>query len=135
MKSMDYKINPFSIILFRIMLSGIFIVAGINHLTQASNVVMRIKNARFGAIGSIFGDPVIAVYLSGIVMVVGALAFLFGFKTRWMAWILLLVLIPITLTIQVGSAKTMGPLFKNIAIAGGLVFFIFNDMQRKRVSV
>ena len=131
----EFKINPFSVILFRIMLSGIFIIAGINHLTQASKVVMRIENARFGIIGSIFGDPIIAVYLSGVVMLLAAVVFLLGFKTRWMAWILLLVLITITLTIQVGSAQTLGPLFKNIAIAGGLLFFIFNDMQRKHVAV
>jgi len=39
-----------------------------------------------------------------------------------------LVLIPITLTIQVGQVQTMGPLFKNIGLAGGLLFFAMNDI-------
>jgi len=37
-----------------------------------------------------------------------------------------LVLLPITLSVQVGQIETLGPLFKNIAIMGGLLFFIIN---------
>lgn len=33
------------------------------------------------------------------------------------------ILIPITITIQTESAETLGPLFKNIAIFGGLIYF------------
>jgi putative oxidoreductase len=62
-------------------------------------------------------------------MFIAGLGLLTGFKTRWSAIILAAVLIPITLTIQVGQITTLGPLFKNIAILGGLIFFIINDFN------
>ncbi|WP_425338228.1 DoxX family protein, partial [Tamlana crocina] len=71
---------------------------------------------------------------SGIVMLVAGLAFFAGFKTRWAAAVLLAVLIPITLTIQVGQAHTMGPLFKNVAIMGGLLFFILNNFSKETLT-
>ena len=74
------------------------------------------------------------VILSGITMLVAGSAFLIGFKTRWAAVILLAVLIPITITIQVGQANTLGPLFKNVAIMGGLLFFILNDFTKETIT-
>lgn len=43
----------------------------------------------------------------------------------WAA-LLIAVLLPITLTVQVGSAEGSGPLFKNIALLGGLIHFAAN---------
>ena len=68
------------------------------------------------------------ILVSGIFLVAGFL-FLIGYKTKWSAIILMAVLIPITLTVQVGQITTLGPLFKNIAILGGLLFFIMNDTE------
>lgn len=65
-------------------------------------------------------------------MLIGGLAFLVGYKTKWAAMVLIAVLIPITLTIQVGQMNTIGPLFKNIAIMGGLLFFIMNDFKEEK---
>jgi putative oxidoreductase len=91
--------------------------------------VTRIEQANFGTIGQILGSPEVAVIASGIVMLIAGLALLIGFKTKWAAILLILVLIPITFTIQVGQAQTMGPLFKNIGLAGGLLFFALNDFN------
>lgn len=55
-------------------------------------------------------------------MLIAGLAFILGFYTRYAAIILALVLLPITLSVQVGQIETLGPLFKNIAIMGGLLF-------------
>jgi len=36
------------------------------------------------------------------------------------------------LTIQVGQMATLGPLFKNIALLGGLLFFSINSKIQKQ---
>lgn len=111
------------------MLSGIFLVASFSHLVKVEKTVQRIEQARFKGLALFFGEPKMLVITSGIVMFIAGLALLSGFKTRWAATILAAVLIPITLTIQVGQITTLGPLFKNIAILGGLIFFIINDFN------
>lgn len=53
--------------------------------------------------------------------------FLMGIFTRWSALVLFLVLIPITITVQLGNGIFHGPLWKNVALFGGLLFFIINN--------
>lgn len=118
-----------SVQLLRIMVSGIFLLAGFNHLIEVDKTVSRIEMAQFKGFAHFFGNLELLVIISGIVMLAAGFSFLLGFKTRWAAIILLLVLIPITITIQIGQVNSMGPLFKNIAIAGGLLFFILNDIK------
>lgn len=124
-----FEVKKSSVVILRMMLSGIFIVASLNHLFNLEKTVSRIEQANFGAIGQLLGTPEVAVIVSGIVMLIAGIALLIGFKTKWAAILLILVLIPITLTIQVGQAQTMGPLFKNIGLAGGLLFFAMNDLK------
>ncbi|OBX24926.1 putative oxidoreductase [Gelidibacter algens] len=116
-----------SIQLLRILVSGIFLVAGFNHLLNVEKTAQRIEQANFAGFANFFGEPQWLIILSGIVMLVAGFLFLIGYKTKWAAIILMAVLIPITLTVQVGQITTLGPLFKNIAILGGLLFFILND--------
>lgn len=118
-----------SIRLLRVMLSGIFLVASSAHLLKVEQTVQRIDQSGLKDMAYLFGSPEPLVILSGIAMLVAGLALLIGFKTRWAAVILLAVLVPITLTVQVGQSSTLGPLFKNIAIMGGLLFFIINDFS------
>ncbi|HET8886083.1 MAG TPA: DoxX family protein [Salinimicrobium sp.] len=119
-----------SIQVFRFMLSGIFLIASSGHLMNVEQTANRIEQANFKGIAYTFGNPELLVVLSGIAMLIGGLSLLIGFKTKWAAMLLLAVLIPITLTIQVGQMNTLGPLFKNIAIMGGLIFFIMNDFEK-----
>ena len=123
-----------SIQVLRIMLSGIFLIASSNHLMNVEQTANRIDQASFKGIAYFFGNPELLVILSGIVMLIAGISFLIGFKTRWAAIVLLAVLIPITLTVQVGQINTLGPLFKNIAIIGGLLFFILNDFNKETVT-
>jgi putative oxidoreductase len=123
----NISINRRSIQLLRISVSGIFLVAGTNHLLNVEKTAQRIEQASFKSIAYFFGEPQWLIFLSGIVMVSAGFLFLIGFKTKWAAIILMAILIPITLTVQVGQITTLGPLFKNIAILGGLLFFIRND--------
>ncbi len=129
-KKLEVSYN--SVAVLRIMLSLIFIVASTNHLFNTENAVGRIENANMGFIGHILGPPETAVILSGIVMLIAGLALLAGFKIRYAAMVLIAVLIPITLTVQVGQVETIGPLFKNVAILGGLLFFSINSNLKIR---
>ena len=129
-KTIQVKNN--SIALFRIFLSSIFVVASIEHLANVEKVVHRINQARLKELGYLLGNPEVSVIASGIVMLVAGTALLTGFKTRYAAMLLAAVLIPITITIQVGQMATIGPLFKNIAIFGGLLFFIMNDLEKQK---
>ncbi|MDQ7917627.1 DoxX family protein [Mesonia sp. MT50] len=124
------SVNARSVQLLRIFVSGIFLVAGFNHLLQVEKTAQRIEKANFKGIAHLFGDPQWLVILSGMVMLSAGFLFLMGYKTKWAALILIGVLIPITLTIQVGQITTLGPLFKNIAILGGLLFFVLNDTRK-----
>ena len=109
------------------MLSLIFIIASTNHFFNTEKTVSRIENSSMGFIGNILGTPEIAVILSGIVMLIAGISLLLGFKTKMASIVLIAVLIPITLTVQVGQMTTLGPLFKNVAILGGLIFFSINS--------
>lgn len=132
MKNKKIEVNYTSVVVLRVMVSLIFIVASLGHLFNTEKIILRIEKANFGAIGHLFGPPEIPIVLSGIVMLIAGIALAAGLKTRLMAIILIIVLIPITLTIQVGQANTIGPLFKNIAILGGLLFFVLNPQLNNK---
>lgn len=130
----DILVSKHSVILFRVLLSGIFLVASFSHLLNLEKTLLRIEQARFKGIAHFFGEPKIMVIASGIVMLVAGFSLLMGYKIKWAAIFLCAVLIPITLTIQVGQITTLGPLFKNIAILGGLLFFILNDFNNSKTN-
>ena len=132
MQNNKVEVNRSSIAVLRVMVSLIFIVASLNHLINTDKAVARIENAKFGALGHLLGPPEISVIASGVVMLLAGIALAVGFKTKWSALLLILMLIPITLTIQVGQMATVGPLFKNIAILGGLLFFVLNPKLKKQ---
>lgn len=121
------QVDGWSILLFRSMLSGIFIVAGISHILKPEQVAQRINNAAMGDFASFFGDPYFMGLFTGYTLLIVGVTFLFGILTRWSALTLFLVLIPITITIQMGNGIMHGPLWKNIALFGGLLFFIINN--------
>ena len=123
------NINKSSIIVFRVLLSSIFIVASFNHLFNIEKTVQKINQARFKELAYLFGDPSVTVIASGIPMLIAGFALMMGYKTKYASIILALILVPITVTIQVGQMSTVGPLFKNIALFGGLLFFIMNNLN------
>lgn len=119
-----------SIKVLRIMLSGIFLVAGAGHLFNVEGTVNKMDQASLKGMAYAVGNPEYMVILSGIVMLIAGISLLIGFKTRYAAAVLALVLIPITITVQVGQMSSLGPLFKNVAIMGALLFFILNDFDK-----
>lgn len=132
MQNNKIEVSRSSVAVLRVMVSLIFIVASLNHLINTDKGVARIENAKFGALGHLLGPPEIAVMASGVVMLLAGIALAVGFRTKWAAILLIVMLIPITLTIQVGQMATVGPLFKNIAILGGLLFFVSNPKLKKQ---
>ncbi|AEA44999.1 DoxX family protein [Fluviicola taffensis DSM 16823] len=120
-------VNGTSVLIFRILLSGIFISAGISHLLQPEKVAARISTAAFHKFAVFFGDPHLLGLITGYILLAGGLALLMGIYVRWASIALLFVLIPITITIQLGNGLLHGPLWKNMALFGGLLFFIVNN--------
>lgn len=112
-------------LVLRVLGSGIFLLAGISHLTEPARTAARLEEAPFGFLATSLASAELLVILSGVALLGGGILFLTGFKTRFAALLLALVLIPITLTVQI-SVQSLGPLFKNIAIMGILIYFIVN---------
>lgn len=121
------SVNGFSVLMLRMLLSGIFIVAGVSHLLHPDKVANRINNAVLKNTATFFGDPYILGIITGYVLLLFGTALLLGIYTRIAAIALFGVLIPITITIQMGNGIVHGPLWKNIALFGGILFFIINN--------
>jgi putative oxidoreductase len=121
------EVSGLSVLVFRILLSGIFISAGITHLIHPDQVTSRIPPAALNVFASFSADPHLLGVLSGYALLIGGVAFLMGVFTRWSALVLFLVLIPITISVQLGNGLFHGPLWKNVALFGGLIFFIINN--------
>lgn len=128
------SVNSNSITVLRVLLSGIFIVASLNHLLNIEKTVDKINRAKLKELAYIFGNPEITVIASGVAMLIAGIALMLGYETKYTAIILAMVLIPITITIQIGQMSTIGPLFKNIAIFGGLMFFILNNFNNHKIT-
>lgn len=109
--------------IFRIMLSGIFLVAGTNHMLRHDNIVERLDAAPLGWLATSLAPADPLVTLAGIGLLSCGAGLMIGFKTRWAALGLIAIVIPITVTVQIGSVETLGPLFKNIGLLGGLTYF------------
>ncbi|MBC5994381.1 DsrE family protein [Pontibacter cellulosilyticus] len=114
-----------SFLVLRIMASLIFIVAGISHFVKTAGAAARLENAPFAHLATWMAPAETLIILSGIGLLLGGFMLLAGYKTKLAAAGLLAILIPITLTVQVGSGD-YGPLFKNVALTGVLIFFIVN---------
>ena len=75
----------------RLLYSTIFLLAGPSHFNPA---IVGYAAAQGVPMASI------AVPLSGIIAFVGGLSIALGYKARWGAWLLVLFLVPVTLTMH-----------------------------------
>ncbi len=121
----ETKQNQLAHTTFRMLLSLIFLVAGIQHLLNPHNVAKRLSMSSWADLLTMFMPLNIHVFLAGVVLFAAGLGLFFGSKTRLSSLALIAVLIPITMTVQMDGAETLGPLFKNIAILGGLIYFAY----------
>jgi len=116
--------NPTFPLLGRVLISSLFLVAGIRKLMAVAGTT-----AYLGKLG--FPAPEVMVWLAILIEVGGGLLLLVGWKTRWISWVLI---------VFVGVATFMAHRFweadasqyvaqlnnflKNLAVIGGLLMFV-----------
>lgn len=111
--------------IFRLLFSLIFIVAGAGHIFATDKMAAKIINAPLAPYLELFMPIPMHVFLAGIVLLIGGIGLMLGSWTKASALALIMVLIPITLTAQLSGPEFVGPLFKNIALIGGLIYFAY----------
>lgn len=114
---------------FRIAISLIFIIGGIGHFAAHDYMLQRMAESPWRDVVAMIGDPSWLLWLSGGVFVIFGMTLAFGFLTRISALLILVTLIPITVAVHVAPGHA-GPLFKNIAIMGALLYFYANGPGR-----
>lgn len=122
----EFRINQLSILIFRILLSSVFIAAGIGHFLQTKIMSEKLSMAKMSFLVGWVSEVKALVILSGAGLLLGGFLLLLGFKTKVSSMFLVILIIIITITVQVGNPEGLGPLMKNIGLLGGLIFFSFN---------
>ncbi len=105
----------------RVLLSGIFIKAGVDKIFawEATQQTIATK----------LPLPLPVLIVTVVVLIAGGLSILLGFKTRWGAIALIGFLIPTTVLFHTDFAERMQQIqfFKNLAIMGGLALLTTTD--------
>jgi len=103
-------------VLGRVLISAIFVLSGLSKLTAAAGTIGYIEAA---------GLPLapVALAVAIAIEVLGGLALIVGFKTRWVAAALALFSVVTALAFHsnLGDQNQFIHFFKNIAMAGGLL--------------
>ena len=114
---------------FRIATSLIFIIGGIGHFAAHDYMLERMAESPWRDAVAMIGDPSWLLWLSGGVFVTFGITLALGSLTRISALLLLATLVPITIAVHVAPGHA-GPLFKNIAIMGALLYLYANGPGR-----
>lgn len=118
------RINSF--LFLRLMTSLLFYYAGLKHLVSYEKILGRLSTTRLYNLFNLKEFFLISIWITGILMITGAvLLTTTKFYTK-AAGLLLLVLIPVTISVQLENPNDLGPFFKNVAIAGSLLFILKN---------
>ena len=114
---------------FRVATSLIFIIGGIGHFAAHDHMLQRMEESPWRGVVEMIGDPSWLLWFSGVVFVFFGITLALGVLTRVSALFILVTLIPITIAVHVAPGHT-GPLLKNIAIMGALLYFYANGPGR-----
>ena len=126
----------------RILMSAIFIVYGYMKLVDVASIVNNAGTKRFmELVASGAPAPTWLGYLIALIEVVGGLLILVGFKTRWVAWGLVVYLVIATLLghpfwIMEGAPRgaNMAHFYKNLALLGGYLLLAMYGPGRYSVD-
>lgn len=122
-------------VLYRILTSMIFLYAGAGHLFNSGKILSKLSSTQFYVLMPEKSIITFIIYLSGAIMIVAGLMLASGWNERKAALALLIVLIPITISVQLDNIKDLGPFFKNVAIAGSLLFIINYKQNENKNTV
>src|SRR5690606_33105865 len=122
----ETTVSSTSILVLRIAVSGIFIAAGTNHLQKPQGIAKRILEAPSGEFVSAIADTQCLALSCGVGLLFFGITFVLGVYRKISASALALLLLLITFTIRTDGGILFGPLWKNVAIFGGLSLFIIN---------
>lgn len=110
----------------RIFFGMIFIFNGLNHF-------MRLDMLTDYAASKGVPAPSVAVIITGLLILLGGLAVIFGYQRRFGLWMLIIFLIPVALIMHnfwaVPAEQQMAEMphfFKNMALAGGAMMLLLN---------
>ena len=118
---------------FRVATSLIFIVGGIGHFAAHATMLERMAESPWRDMVGMIGDPSWLLWLSGAVFVIFGITLAVGLLTRISALLIFVTLVPVTIAVHVAPGHA-GPLFKNIAIMGALLYFYANGPGRFAVN-
>ena len=115
MKTTNYSYAKYSPIIFRIVLGLMFLVAGINKLTNPQGIIGMLSGAGF-FVPSFFGWLVI------ITEILGGAVLLFGWKLRYAIWPLAVVMAVATIMVTIPNiTKNPSSFFFHLLAIGALV--------------
>jgi putative oxidoreductase len=105
--------------LARLLMSSLFIWEGVLQLRDPAGTVQYFTSLHVPA-------PAIAVWVSVAIHLLGGLAILVGFKTRWAATVLILLCLGTAFGIHLpaGDMDNMVNFYKNLVMAGGFLYVI-----------
>jgi putative oxidoreductase len=105
--------------LARLLMSGLFIWDGILQLRDPGGTTEYFDSLRVPV-------PELAVWVSIIIHLLGGLAILAGFKTRWAAAVLSLLCIGTAFGVHLpaGDTENMINFYKNLVMTGGFLYVI-----------
>lgn len=117
----DPRLSALADPVFRVLTSLIFIIGGLGHFGQHGIMLERMKESPWWETINLIGDPSWLLWLSGAAFIVAGVTLTLGWMTRLSAIILFVTLVPVTIAVHIAPGH-VGPLFKNIAIMGALIF-------------
>ena len=112
-------INTYLLALARVLMSSLFVWDGVVQLRSPAGTA-----AYFASLG--IPMPSVTVWVSIAVHLLGGLAILVGYKTRWAAAVLLVLCLGTAFVVHLpaGDVDNMTHFYKNLVMAGGFLYII-----------